>query len=49
VNTVLSTINVDLVAGKVSVRDGLNEANRQVQGLLDEDQKTNKELYATAK
>jgi sn-glycerol 3-phosphate transport system substrate-binding protein len=49
VNTVLSTINVDLVAGKVSVRDGLNEANRQVQALLDEDQKTNRELYATAK
>ncbi len=49
VNTILSNINVDLVAGKVSVRDGLNEANRQVQALLDEDQKNNKDLYATAK
>ncbi len=49
VNTVLSTINVDLVSGKVSVRDGLNEANRQVQALLDQDQVANKELYATAK
>jgi ABC-type glycerol-3-phosphate transport system substrate-binding protein len=49
VNTALSTINVDLVAGKVSVRDGLNEANRQVQALLDQDQQSNRDLYATAK
>jgi ABC-type glycerol-3-phosphate transport system substrate-binding protein len=49
VNTVLSQTNVDMIAGKVTVRDGLAEANRQVQALLDEDQKSNRELYATAK
>jgi hypothetical protein len=49
VNTILSQANVDMIGGKVTVRDGLAEANRQVQALLDEDQKSNRELYATAK
>jgi sn-glycerol 3-phosphate transport system substrate-binding protein len=49
VNTILSQANVDMMGGKVSVRDGLTEANRQVQALLDEDQQNNRDLYATAK
>ena len=49
VNTLLSQMNVDLIAGKTTVRDGLNEANRRAQALLDEDQRANKDLYATAK
>lgn len=49
VNTLLSQMNVDLMAKKTSVRDGLGEAQRQVQTLLDDDQRTNKDLYATAK
>jgi len=49
VNTILSNAHVDMIGGKVTVRDGLSEAQRQVQALLDEDQKTNKDLYATAK
>lgn len=49
VNTLLSQMNVNLVGGKTNVRDGLGEANRQVQALLDEDQRANKNLYATAK
>ena len=49
VNTLLSQMNVDLIANKTSVRDGLGEAQRQAQALLDEDQRTNRELYATAR
>jgi ABC-type glycerol-3-phosphate transport system substrate-binding protein len=49
VNTVLSQMNVDLMAKKTNVRDGLGEAQRQAQALLDDDQRQNKDLYATAK
>jgi len=49
VNTILSQVNIDLVAKKINVRDGLAEAQRQVQSLLDDDQKNNKDLYATVK
>lgn len=49
VNTVLSQMNVDLIAKKTNVRDGLGEAQRQAQALLDDDQRQNKDLYATAK
>jgi sn-glycerol 3-phosphate transport system substrate-binding protein len=48
VNTIMSNLNIDLVAKKVNVRDGLIEAQGRMQNLLDEDQKNNKELYATA-
>jgi ABC-type glycerol-3-phosphate transport system substrate-binding protein len=49
VNTLLSQMQVDVIGKKVSVRDGLTEANGRLQVLLDEDQRTNRELYATAK
>jgi ABC-type glycerol-3-phosphate transport system substrate-binding protein len=49
VNTLLSQMNVDLIGKKTNVRDGLAEAQRRVQALLDEDQTNNKDLYATAK
>jgi len=42
-------MNVDLMAKKTNVRDGLGEAQRQAQALLDDDQRQNKDLYATAK
>lgn len=42
-------MNVDLIAKKTNVPDGLREAQRLAQSLLDDDQRQNKDLYATAK
>jgi ABC-type glycerol-3-phosphate transport system substrate-binding protein len=49
VNALLSSTQVDIVGKKISVRDGLGDAQRQVQAMLDTDMQQNKELYATAK
>ena len=42
-------MQVAIIAGKMSVKDGLADAQRQAQTLLDNDQQQNKDLYTTAK
>jgi ABC-type glycerol-3-phosphate transport system substrate-binding protein len=49
VNTLLSEMQVKVIAKQISVRDGLGDAQRQAQALLDSDLKQNPDLYATAK
>ena len=49
INTLLSNMQVDVIAGKASVKDALADAQRQAQTMLDADIANNKELYATAK
>ncbi|MBI3971617.1 MAG: extracellular solute-binding protein [Chloroflexi bacterium] len=49
VNTLLSKMQVDVIAKKVGAKDALGEAQRQAQAMLDADMQQNKELYATAK
>jgi ABC-type glycerol-3-phosphate transport system substrate-binding protein len=49
INTLLSTMQVDVIAGKASVKDALADAQRQAQTMLDADIANNKDLYATAK
>jgi ABC-type glycerol-3-phosphate transport system substrate-binding protein len=49
INTLLSNMQVAVVAKTISVPDGLADAQRQAQALLDADVKQTPELYATAK
>ncbi|HVG96668.1 MAG TPA: extracellular solute-binding protein [Chloroflexota bacterium] len=49
INTMLSDMQVQILAKKVSVPDALADAQRQGQALLDNDVKSNPDLYATAR
>jgi ABC-type glycerol-3-phosphate transport system substrate-binding protein len=49
INTLLSDMQVQIMAKKISVPDALADAQRQAQALLDADLQQNPDLYATAR